>query len=732
MREVVATTSDKESRSFDESDDRQPQFYDKNLFVLKSDQDITAAWFIDSDEVPFGFEFFRKVQLIEVNFGEKGENGARLMIAGRERTARSFELCDRCGKVKRNGELTHAPWCRYRKDPEKENSFRACYLYREFSSEAIRMLLPLGAAEVERNIFSFVAALDLGLRKKFEGDPGHLQSTVYDEPIEGSEARKRYLVLYDGVPGGTGYLKELMQEPAQLREVFQKAFDVLSACECRLDEKKDGCYRCLLAYHGRHFNNTTSRAAAIDILQRILSNWDKLKVTDRLETIRFNKLLESDLEASFLEALRRAPQGGADRHLSPYVVNGKQGWYLKIPKYGNWLIEPQVELGPDQGVTVASRVDFVLYPERPLAGELPIALFTDGYEWHANPVNDEMRTGLDMAQRMAIIRSGRFRAWSLTWDDIHDQLKSPPSVSVPPLTGLPGQPLEQALSRLDPANRHRWVANYSATSFDLLIELMTEDRERNWQHLAFSALLHFLRSETRQGGDTAELRTQLLEPVMPPNWAGAASSSSSSGTPDQTEGCLYRVLASPEAHALCSVSRAALQQGELSKVTAVFRLMDDRAADLGSEWKKHWREFLRTFNLLQFAPGSLFVTSRGLMKSVYGGILEEEFAPPAAMGSRELDGLLADIKDLGIREVILAVFDAGKVLPEPGVEIVDDDGEIAGIAELAWVADKVAVLTAVQAEQAETFSGRGWSVWMPEQLKGEMSKLLSLLPERKS
>jgi hypothetical protein len=160
--------------------------------------------------------------------------------------------------------------------------------------------------------------------------------------------------------------------------------------------------------------------------------------------------------------------------------------------------------------------------------------------------------------------------------------------------------------------------------------------------------------------------------------------------------------------------------------------MDDRAADLGSEWKKHWREFLRTFNLLQFAPGSLFVTSLGLMESVYGGILEEEFAPPAAMGSRELDGLLADIKDLGIREVLLAVFDAGKVLPEPGVEIVDDSGEIAGIAELAWVADKVAVLTAAQAEQAETFSGRGWSVWMPEQLKGEMSKLLSLLPERKS
>jgi len=42
-------------------------------------------------------------------------------------------------------------------------------LYREFSSEAIRMLLPVASFDVDRNIHSFVAALDLGLRKKFRG-----------------------------------------------------------------------------------------------------------------------------------------------------------------------------------------------------------------------------------------------------------------------------------------------------------------------------------------------------------------------------------------------------------------------------------------------------------------------------------------------------------------------------------------------------------------------------------
>ena len=451
MREVVATTSERNSRSFDENETREPKFYEKNVFVLKNDDDITEAWYLDCEEVPFGFEFFRKVTLREVNFGEANGGGKSIRVAGRDRTVRCFELCVACGKVKQGNELTHSPWCRYRNNPEKEKAVKACYLYREFTSEAIRMLLPVSATEIERNIESFVAALELGLRKKFEGDPGHLNTTVYDEPIEGTEARKRYLVLYDGVPGGTGYLKELMRHPAQLHEVFQKAYESLSSCSCQKDERKDGCYRCLLAYRGRHFRGKTSRTAAMGLLQSILENWGALKTTERLEKIRLNRLLESELEASFLEALRRPREGEAARSLSPYVVNGKQGWYLKIQGHGNWLIEPQVDLDVSKGVTISSRADFVFYPERAAEGELPIAVFTDGYEWHADPMSGAMRTGRDSAQRMAIARSGRFRVWSLTWADVYERLDKAQD-PVTPMGGPPGQLLIGILNKLDQNN----------------------------------------------------------------------------------------------------------------------------------------------------------------------------------------------------------------------------------------------------------------------------------------
>jgi DEAD/DEAH box helicase domain-containing protein len=73
--------------------------------------------------------------------------------------------------VKRKGEIEHAAWCLYRKETkeEKEKAVRACYLFRDFTSEAIRMLLPVSAAAVDRYIESFIAALELRFAEAVQG-----------------------------------------------------------------------------------------------------------------------------------------------------------------------------------------------------------------------------------------------------------------------------------------------------------------------------------------------------------------------------------------------------------------------------------------------------------------------------------------------------------------------------------------------------------------------------------
>src|SRR5690606_28247807 len=90
------------------------------------------------------------------------------------------------------------------------------------------------------------------------------------EPAGGEGSlRRHYLVLYDGVPGGTGYLSELWKED-HLLDVLQLALDTLLGCPCNRDENRDGCYRCLFAYQAQRDLPLLSRTLAAKELSDIL------------------------------------------------------------------------------------------------------------------------------------------------------------------------------------------------------------------------------------------------------------------------------------------------------------------------------------------------------------------------------------------------------------------------------------------------------------------------------
>lgn len=652
MRQVVSTQSEQESRSHDESDDREPVFFQKNMFVVYDDDHVTEAYAIDKDDVPFGFEFLRKVRLIEVNFGEKSTQGGQFHAAGKTLIDRPFRLCRACGKVEKKGTIKHSWTCPYAGADEKKqkDTLEACFLYREFSSEAIRILLPVAVFNLALNIESFVAALDLGLRKHFRGDPGHLMTTLMDEPVRDGGVRKQYLVLYDGVPGGTGYLKELMKDPQTLITVFEKAYAVMESCGCQNDPDKDGCYRCLLAYRGRHEPGRVSRAAALELFKLILDNRELLKQTDRLAKIQLKNKLESELEEQFAEALRRTP----GIKLEPQVVQGKNGFYLRST-HGNWLIATQVELGPAEGVAVTSRADFVLYPDKPLPGELPVVVFTDGYEYHADP-NGGMRLDVDTDQRMAILRSRRYRVWSLNWDDVIDQLKNPIPAYDPWFT--PG-----------PASR-KWIR---LSSFQGLLALLGERRGCNWQEAGL------------------ETCGSLSKPI-----------SSDGGVEFKKAASGLSVCAHLEATAFAAK--------DLSNLQVLMRLDEAQSGDK-ENWKRAWRESLRLANFFQFVDGFEWRTSRGEAGGKYQWLAGEEipllaqhagtWGTDLSLVARELRSLCSELATLDVPE------------PEFGFELPAVSGEIVATAELAWPESRVALLLDAEMDGKKFFVDSGWKVFEP-------------------
>ena len=120
----------------------------------------------------------------------------------------------------------------------------------------------------------------------------------------------------------------------------------------------------------------------------------------------------------------------------------------------------------------------------------------------------------------------------------------------------------------------------------------------------------------------------------------------------------------------------------------------------------------------------------GLRDGIYSALLDDlERAKPEQVPSG-LEVLLANLVDQDARRIAIAVYDAGRVLPEPGYELMDTSGEIVGMAELAWVEQPICVLTEAQAEFADAARQGGWTVWLMDDAEGSQ-KLIALLTTEK-
>ncbi len=398
----------------DETEERSNVFYCKQLLVdVDEDHDISSAYRMDNEDFPFGYEFVRKATLREINFGESDMTGEKLSVSGVEDVRKGFKICKYCGKIQpEHGKANHSFACKTRKMTSimQADAYEEClFLYREFNTEILRLLVPATTMDSSTvKMESFVAAFMLGMKEYF-GNVDHLRATVSEVPVPDADYRKQYLVIYDSVPGGTGYLKQLMHEKNALIEIFEKALYVMENCSCRDDPQKDGCYHCLFAYRQSQQIGNISRSTAIHILKSILSGKDNVQKINKINDIPVNPLFDSELEQRFMEAVR-TKVGAAN--VSDTIRNGKHSYYIKIDDVA-WEIEPQVLLDAADGVKVACKPDFMFWPVS-APNHKPVAVFTDGFLYHKDIVAD------DTIKREAIRRSGNYRVWSLSFKDVQN------------------------------------------------------------------------------------------------------------------------------------------------------------------------------------------------------------------------------------------------------------------------------------------------------------------------
>lgn len=733
FRQAIANSDDTRVRIDDSADDREPKFYVRQLLADFEASDIKEAWKLSAADVPFGFEFIARVTFRDVNFGELSKPGDIFKVADQNTARPGFTLCRHCGKVQAPRRTRaqgtpaqdHSFECSKRDSSDPADLVDCLYLYREFKSEALRVLVPYTRAGMNDSVIqSFMAALQLGLKKRFGGRVDHLRMTLQDEPGRDGGPRRQYLVLYDSVPGGTGYLHQLLaQDAGTLSDVLRMALDAVSSCVCRADAQKDGCYRCVYQYRLANRMELVSRDLAAQVLSDLIGALPRLEKVPTISDIFINPRFDSALEARFVESLARL--GGADGlpavKLVQEIVFGKSGYLLEVGGERYW-VEPQRELGANSGVNVASCPDFLIWPANSRSKRRPIAVFCDGWAYHQSSLRDDAR------KRSALVASGRFWVWSVTHEDVKAALSGETITDLEsPLTALNRHggvqaPISlpraepQAFSRNAVAQLLRWLARGSGEAGDPFVAQM----KRN------AAWATFLMVPQPATPEAAAVNADMAAAVATlPEWMREA--------PQPNALAVSREGADPTVRFWwpAAFGRGAL---DLSLTPGLIILSDGAALDQAAQHER-WRRWLALFNTFQALPGFVMATERGLEMGDYDGLAPTIFATPAEGPAATLGGAwtsvfqsAVEVATVGLRRLA----DAGVNIPEIGYEYADDAGIVIAEAELAWPRSKVCVLLDSQAEFSGAWATAGWrSVPLSDNWPEVVLQVLTKGPENK-
>ncbi|MEV6769686.1 DEAD/DEAH box helicase [Nocardia sp. NPDC051030] len=751
LRPTRVTAHDRrdDARIRDDQDDRKRRYYETVAAVDIDTADIAEGSWRHTKAV-FGVDFTRRAVVRGFNLGTtRYDRPAGDRFAGEDVRLNPFFTCPACGGTTVDGPPVassnslvapsiwdksrqhHRPWCPYRRSA-KDAEYLKLILAHELETEALRILLPIATLRAEERSATFQAALMAGVARKYGGDPDHLKIATATMPDQDTGRRRRFLVLHDTLPGGTGYLHRLASSDG-FRDVLVAAREVVVTCPCQ-DETppKAACHRCLLSHVPNAMYDKVSRLDALEMLDDLLTDWEVAEVADT-DQISLWDQVESELEARFLDGLTKwAGRTDTTAALARgELVGGKRTADLRIEGPDGQVRHWKMLL---QNTIRGTRPDVVF---RLVDGDpQEVSVYLDGYEFHASPTHNRLA---DDARKRARLRAHRGLVFQLTWNDIDKwELRGfGPNTSKEPLVAPYQGNAQNAARTVYQQQTHRntdeLVTTMWANPIDTLLAYLTDPEQKVWR----------ARAEAVVAGATKTAKS-------------APSMSDAAGVADRVLAALRGTsLPASEAGKIAIIaadSLAIILDRRADPVWSAFTVIDDGndAIEADSDaHKQRWAMWLYWGNLLQFldfgagdsaqlalsildefdadqlaaAGGSGFLTMLSLLP-LDDDLTDETLPPPPrrepkpeprpapddyAVSAEWLKARdLLDPDEPGLAELAHELNALGVPAPQVGYEL----GEHAWQAELAWPTAKVAVVLTGDDDEARkrdaAFADAGW------------------------
>ncbi|HOO33985.1 MAG TPA: DEAD/DEAH box helicase [Thermotogota bacterium] len=137
---------------------------------------------------------------------------------------------------------------------------------------------------------------------------GAMQAADMDETdidyFTGYDEAGYYALIYENVPGGSGFVEHIFTHFNRIREV---ALDHLNSCDCGSESgnTRKACYRCLLSFWNQYHHGILDREMAAELLSEFNQNTDFLEIPQNVSAEERDKETDSTFEDTFYKVLRK-------------------------------------------------------------------------------------------------------------------------------------------------------------------------------------------------------------------------------------------------------------------------------------------------------------------------------------------------------------------------------------------------------------------------------------------
>jgi DEAD/DEAH box helicase domain-containing protein len=185
---------------------------------------------------------------------------------------------------------------------------------------------------------------------------------------------------------------------------------------------------------------------------------------------------------------------------------------------------------------------------------------------------------------------------------------------------------------------------------------------------------------------------------------------------------------SPLIKRFACLEKEAYAQNHFHKIAIVCRFFDDDELAEKPRFKAAWNGFIRMYNIYQFIPDAIFITSKGIAEGQYLWLetATEGTAKKPESVSKALAQLL-EVTDHTLHDLLLFLAERHLPLPEAGFELCDERDEVVATGELCWPERKIALLRGDEQWCAQVFIDRGWRTAPLDDVVGDPSQCIALL-----